>query len=70
MPALSGPPKPVGHCVTAVGLSQDGSLVRIRNSFGTKWGCHGDFNLPLSAVTNKQVDTVLGIVSVSLGNIR
>jgi hypothetical protein len=70
MPAPQGKAQPVGHCVTAVGLSADGSLVRIRNSFGTKWGCHGDFNMPLSQIVGKQVDTVMGIVSVSLGNIR
>lgn len=44
-----------GHAVCAVGYDDDRQAFIIRNSWGSGWADHGDFYMPYSVITNRDL---------------
>jgi hypothetical protein len=61
LPRREGRREERGHCVFACGfVVVDGKMyVRLRNSFGFRWGCMGDFTMALDDVCDDQVHKIL-----------
>ncbi len=57
MPTRQGAKQDRGHCVLAVGafVHEGRTFLRLRNSFGARWGVMGDFAMPLEDVCADQV---------------
>lgn len=66
MPLGTGLPGTTGHCMLIVGYDDSVQKLRVRNSFGPNWGCHGDFALPYAAMSPRYVHALVGILDVSL----
>jgi hypothetical protein len=56
-PSRQGRKEARGHCVVAIGyfMNQGKLYVRLRNSFGCRWGFFGDFAMDLEDVCAEQV---------------
>ena len=65
MPAPSGRRLSMGHCMVIVGVDTVSRKFKVRNSFGSKWGADGDFNIPFSFVSPKAINTLVIIHDVS-----
>ena len=44
-----------GHAVLAVGYDDRGSVFRMRNSWGTKWGMKGYFTMPYAYLLDENL---------------
>ena len=66
IPAASGAQLRMGHCMTIVGADTGRRLFKVRNSFGPRWGCDGDFNWPFDQLNEKHINALVIIKAVSL----
>lgn len=56
----------MGHCMTIVGANTAKGLFKVRNSFGSKWGCDGDFNWPFDQLNSRHINSLVIFRSVTL----
>lgn len=69
LPKAKGDPRELGHCILIIGYSKRYQSFRARNSFGSEWGYHGDFNVPFSQLEPWQVYKAISISKANKENI-